>query len=86
MTHKNFIKIVLKKIGNDQKLFEEYLLAMLTPGEYKEINNRWEILKLLDSGVSQHEIAQKLGVGVATVSRGSKVLKDSTPAFRKLLK
>lgn len=58
----------------DQKEMIEFLRGILTPGELEEIAQRLQIVKLLKKGVAQHAIAQKLGVGVATVTRGSKEL------------
>ena len=51
---------------------KDFLDGILTPKEREEIPVRLEIVKLLKKGVPQHEIASKLGVGVATVTRGSK--------------
>lgn len=51
---------------------ENFLDGILTPQELEEIPVRLQIVKLLKKGIPQHEIAQKLGVGVATVTRGSK--------------
>ncbi len=50
----------------------DFLYGILTPYELQEIPRRLEIVKLLKHGVSQHKIAHDLGVGVATVTRGSK--------------
>lgn len=49
-----------------------FLLGILTPQELEEIPTRLQIVKMLKEGVSQHQIAKKLNVGVATVTRGSK--------------
>ena len=46
--------------------------GILTSKERQELPVRLQIVKLLKKGVPQHEIASKLGVGVATVTRGSK--------------
>jgi len=46
--------------------------AILTPKELGEIPTRLQIVKMLKQGVSQRKIVDKLGVGVATVTRGSK--------------
>ena len=54
------------------KEMENFLHGILTPQELEEIPVRLQIVKLLKKGTPQHEIAQKLGVGVATVTRGSK--------------
>ena len=55
---------------------EAALRALLTPAELAEISNRLQIIKLLEAGESQRCIAEKLGVGIATVSRGARALKD----------
>lgn len=57
---------------SSQKEMENFLYGILTPQELEEIPVRLQIVKLLKKGIPQHEIAQKLGVGVATVTRGSK--------------
>ena len=57
---------------NTKKDVREFLDGILTPKERKELPVRLQIVKLLKKGIPQHEIATKLGVGVATVTRGSK--------------
>jgi TrpR family transcriptional regulator, trp operon repressor len=54
---------------------KDFLLGILTPKELFELPNRLRIVRMLKRGVSQHEIARELQVGVATVTRGSKELK-----------
>ncbi|MCK5913234.1 MAG: helix-turn-helix domain-containing protein, partial [Desulfuromusa sp.] len=44
--------------------------------ELDEVAKRLQIFEMLAEGVSQRQIAKSLGVGVATVSRGSSVLKN----------
>jgi len=56
----------------DKAQMKDFLFGILTPYELEEIPKRLEIVKMLKSGVAQHKIASKLGVGVATVTRGSK--------------
>lgn len=51
---------------------EDFLYGILTPKELLEIPKRLEIVKKLKQGIPQHEIANNLNVGVATVTRGSK--------------
>jgi TrpR family trp operon transcriptional repressor len=51
---------------------KDFLEGILTPAELVEIPMRLEIVKKLKAGVPQHQIAEELGVGVATVTRGSK--------------
>jgi len=55
---------------------EKALRALLTPAEFAEIANRLQIINLLKAGEPQRKIADRLGVGIATVSRGARALKD----------
>ncbi len=50
------------------------LEGLLTPYEQQELINRLQIFELLSQGVSQRQVAQKLGVAIATVTRGSRAL------------
>lgn len=53
---------------------QDFLEGILTPQELIELPNRLAIVQMLKIGVSQHKIAEKLHVGIATVTRGSKEL------------
>jgi len=53
---------------------EDFLMGVTTPNERKELLRRVEIVKRLIAGEPQAKIAQDLGVGIATVTRGSKEL------------
>ena len=83
-SNKSVVEAIIE-IGDDAKLLNEFLIDILTPGEYEEIMKRWEIVKMIHAGMPQHEIAKKLGVGVATVTRGSRALKNAKGAFSKIL-
>ncbi|MFQ3260381.1 Trp family transcriptional regulator [Reinekea sp.] len=52
------------------------LEQLLTPSEYDEVVKRLQILHMLDQGIPQRKIAETLGVGIATVSRGARARKD----------
>lgn len=66
------IELLLKI--KDKELMRDFLLGILTPKELEEIPMRLQIVKLLRRGIPQQEIATELGVGVATVTRGSREL------------
>lgn len=51
------------------------LQALLTPKELAELPKRLAIFEQLKKNTPQHEIADKIGVGVATVTRGSLEIK-----------
>jgi len=50
----------------------DFLKGILTPKELKEVTIRLQIVKMIKKGLPHHEIARRLGVGVATVTRGSR--------------
>lgn len=54
----------------------DFLKGILTPQELAAVSARLQIIKKLKAGVPQHDIAAQLGVGVATVTRGSKEIKQ----------
>lgn len=85
MKDKKIVDVIIS-IGNNPKLLDKFLFDILTPKEYEEINKRWEIVKMLHSGVNQLDIAKKLGVGIATVTRGSTALKNTKGGFIEILK
>ena len=53
----------------------DFLFGILTPKEVDEISTRLQIVKLLKKGLPHQEIARRLKVGVATVTRGSRELR-----------
>ena len=54
---------------------ENLVLGLFTQGEIEEFARRLTLVRLLKEGIAQHEIAKRLGVGVATVTRGAKEIK-----------
>ena len=58
-----------------EKEIREFLLGILTTQELEEIIRRVQIVRMLKKGVPHQQIAKKLNVGVATVTRGSKEIK-----------
>ena len=53
------------------------LKAVLTPAEIESIAQRLSILDGISTGVAQREIAETLRVGIATVTRGSRVWQEN---------
>ncbi len=69
----DFIDIV-HSINGNKVLLEDFLVAITTDKERQELSQRIEIVKRLIQGIPQFNIASELGVGVGTVTRGSKEL------------
>lgn len=80
---KEFLKI-LTDIG-DEKDMGEFLTDMLTKTELDELSKRLQIIKLPSKGILRRKVAEDLGVGVATVTRGAKELKNKKSGLKKIL-
>lgn len=59
---------------------EKFLLELLTPGEVHDLQLRWELVELLVEGVSQRQIASRLGISLCKITRGAKILKKKNGA------
>jgi TrpR family trp operon transcriptional repressor len=75
---------VLARI-QDERLIEELLVCMLTKRELEEVDGRWKLVKLLDQGMSQRKIAEKLKMSLCKITRGSKELKKENSAFKRVI-
>jgi TrpR family transcriptional regulator, trp operon repressor len=69
-------KSVISTIGSiqDRSLLEDFLMGITTPKERSELAKRLDVIERLLNGQPHHKIAKDLGVGVSTVTRGSKEL------------
>ncbi len=76
MNEKYFNELIeeLMKI-NDKKVMRNFLEGLFTPQELEEIPTRVQIVKMLRKKIPQLKIAEKLGIGIATVTRGSMEVK-----------
>ena len=78
------IAAILAKI-EDRKLIRDFLICILTKYEIKDIAGRWELVKLLNNGMSQRKIAEQLRMSLCKITRGSKELKKRDSAFKTVL-
>ena len=72
----DFIKILESKHLTTEEI-HQFFRVMFTPKEIDAFSQRIQILKLLCAGTSQRDIAECLGVGIATITRGSRVLQEN---------
>lgn len=70
---------------DDESLIRRFFTQLFTPAEIRRFEQRWELVKLLDKGVPQREIARRLGLSLCNITRGSRELKKPDSAFRKIL-
>ncbi len=78
------ISQVLSKI-EDPAIIEEIFVSILTKSELKSISSRWELVKLLDKGLSQRKIAEDLKLSLCKITRGSKELKKKDSVLKKAI-
>ena len=66
-------------------LLDALLTDLLTPEELASMAQRWQIIKKLSRGTPQRDIARSMGAGIATVTRGSRMLQNSQGGFRRVI-
>jgi len=70
---------------DDPGLLEKFFREILTPKEVRDLSSRWELVKLLEEGVSQREIARRLHLSLCKITRGSRQLKKPDSALREVI-
>jgi TrpR family trp operon transcriptional repressor len=78
---------LLKNISSIDDLDElkSFFEEIFTPSELDNISLRWKLLKDLNSGVTQRKIAEKYGISLCKITRGSKILKKKDSVVLRLL-
>lgn len=71
---------------DDPKEAQLLLQDLLTPQELESLAERWQEIQLLAKGVTQREVAEKLGISISKVTRGSRALQYGSGGFRHFLK
>ena len=65
---------------------EQFFTDIFTPQELETLTERWQLVCQLKEGIPQRQIAQNLGVAIATISRGSRQLQYGSGGFDVLYK
>lgn len=71
--------------SGDEKFLKEFFKCLFTTPELKDISNRWLLVKEIDKGTTQREIAKNFSMSLCKITRGSKELAKEDSAFRKML-
>ncbi|MCR5218248.1 Trp family transcriptional regulator [Treponema sp.] len=69
----------------DENLIFDFFGCLFTKAELKDFSNRWNLVKELDAGTTQREIARKFGMSLCNITRGSREMKKEDSAFMKIL-
>lgn len=70
---------------SDKQLLLDFFDCLFTPSELYDIGKRWLLVKEIDKGTTQREIAKEFKMSLCKITRGSKELKKEDNAFRKIL-
>lgn len=70
---------------DDSKFLNDFFRCLFTPAEVHDIADRWLLVKEIDKGTTQREIAKSFRISLCKITRGSKELKKKDSAFRKML-
>ncbi len=70
---------------SDENLIHDFFGCLFTSAELKDFANRWHLVKELDAGTTQREIAKKYNMSLCNITRGSRELKKENSAFRRVL-
>jgi TrpR family transcriptional regulator, trp operon repressor len=74
----------LAATGDPQTILR-FLESLLTANEISEIASRWELVKRLEQGQSQRQIARQLGLSLCKITRGSRELKKKDAPFQHMI-
>lgn len=69
----------------DEKFMKDFMECLFTPAERADFANRWTLVKEIDKGTTQREIAKQFNMSLCKITRGSKELNKADSAFRKVL-
>jgi TrpR family transcriptional regulator, trp operon repressor len=54
---------------------------ILTPQELESLAERWQEIQMLAAGMTQRDVAKKLGISITKVTRGSRMLQYGSGGF-----
>lgn len=70
---------------DDPGELKRFFNDIFTPAELEDISLRWKLLKDLHRGKTQRKIAEKYGISLCKITRGSKVLKNKDSIVLRVL-
>lgn len=83
-SHVKQLWALFASIENEQEA-KTLMTDILTPQEIDSIAERWQIIQELEKGHPQRDIAKKLNISIAKITRGSRMLKYGGGGFKHFL-
>jgi TrpR family trp operon transcriptional repressor len=69
----------------DVQQMKNFLDEVLTPAEQRDLGLRWGLMKRLNAGMPQRQIAAELGISLCKITRGAKILRQSQSISKRYL-
>ena len=69
----------------DRKTMKRLFSELFTPAEILDVALRWRLMAMLHEGTPQREIAERLGISLCKITRGSRVLKEKNSISKRIL-
>jgi len=70
---------------DDPKVMQQFFNEIFTPAERRDLETRWQSMKLLSQNIPQRKIAEMLSISLCKITRGAKVLKQKNSVSKKIL-
>jgi TrpR family trp operon transcriptional repressor len=70
---------------NDPVKIQQFLESILTSAEMRDLDLRWELVKMLKEGKSQRQIAGELHISLCKITRGSRELKKKNSILKEAI-
>ena len=80
---KELLNVIASLKDTDE--MDRFFKDIFTPAELEDISLRWKLLKDLHKGMTQRRIAQKYGISLCKITRGSRILKADDSAVLAVL-
>ena len=71
--------------NNNPEFVYDFFGCLFTPAELNDFAKRWLLVREIDKGTTQRDIAKKFHISLCKITRGSRELKKEDSAFRRLL-
>ncbi|MFC1468107.1 Trp family transcriptional regulator [Verrucomicrobiota bacterium] len=70
---------------NDADEIQRLLAEIMTDSERKDLDLRWRLMEMLESGQTQRDIAAELHISLCKITRGAKILKKPNSISKRLI-
>ncbi|ACN15244.1 putative repressor TrpR (repressor of Trp operon) [Desulforapulum autotrophicum HRM2] len=78
--------VAIARQSDNLEELDLFFQEIFTPGELADLSLRWKLLTDLDRGMTQRKIAEKYGISLCKITRGSKILKKKNSIVFKILR